>query len=155
MKEAGIYRDAYFFDVFDGFKYDAALSSADAVWKGSHGTEGLAVISERLKRHEQVELGLTVSVRRHTIIEEEIPDGLAPIAVAAIDVDMYEAVLAALTKAAPRMASGGIIIVEDPGHIPQLVGARVALDELMAGQSARSFMPIYMESGHTLLIRNN
>jgi hypothetical protein len=42
MNQAGIYRDAYFFDVFEGFLYDAALASADAVWSGSHATEGIA-----------------------------------------------------------------------------------------------------------------
>jgi len=154
MKEAGIYREAYFFDVFDGFKYDAALSSADAVWKGSHATEGLPAIAERLKRHEQAELGLKVIVRRHNIVEEDLPDDLPPLAVACVDVDMYEAVLAALTKVAPRMAPGGILVVEDPGHTPQLVGARVALDQFMATKAASYFSPLYMESGHTFLLRD-
>jgi hypothetical protein len=84
-----------------------------------------------------------------------IPGDFPAIAVAAIEVDLYEAVLAALVKVSPRMVPGGIIIVEDPGHTRQLVGARVALDEFLAGSAGSDFMPIYTESGRTFLIKNN
>ena len=53
------------------------------------------------------------------------------------------------------MTPGGIIVVEDPGHTPQLVGARVALDEFLASKAASKFMPVYMESGQTFLINHN
>ena len=152
MKEAGIYREAYFLMYLTGLS-EAALLSPDTVWLGSHSTEGPALVSERLKRQEQPELGLKVTVRRHNIVEEDLPGDFPAIAVANIDVDLYEAVLAALTKVAPRMAPGGIMVVEDPGHTPQLVGARVALDEFLAGSAASSFLPVYMESGQTFLIR--
>jgi hypothetical protein len=155
MNQAGIYRDAYFFDVFEGFLYDAALASSDAVWSGSHATEGLAAITARLQRYALPASGFDVIVRRHNIIEEEIPIDIPRIAVANIDVDLYEAVLAALQKVAPRMTPGGIIIVEDPGHTPYLVGARVALDEFLASRAATGFLPIYMESGQTFLINVN
>ena len=155
MNQAGIYRDAYFFDVFEGFLYDAALASADAVWSGSHATEGLAAITARLQRYALPASGLNAIVRRHNIIEEEIPADIPHIAVANIDVDLYEAVLAALQKVAPRMTPGGIIVVEDPGHTPYLVGARVALDEFLASRAATGFLPVYMESGQTFLINVN
>jgi hypothetical protein len=155
MKEAGIYRDAYFFDVFEGFFYDAALSSADAIWSGSHTTEGLEAIAHRLQRYALPHLGLNVTVRRHNIVEEEIPSAIPFIAVSNIDVDLYEAVLAALHKVASRMVPGGIIVVEDPGHTPQLVGARVALDEFLTSPAASGFLPIYMESGQTFLVNTN
>jgi hypothetical protein len=96
-----------------------------------------------------------VIVRRHNIIEQEIPADVPLIAVANIDVDLYEAVLAALHKTAPRMTSGGIIIMEDPGHTPYLVGARVALDEFLASRTAAGFLPIYMEFGQTFLVNMN
>jgi len=155
MNQAGIYRDAYFFDVFEGFLYDAALASADAVWSGSHATEGMAIVAQRLERYALPLSGLNVMVCRHNIIEEEIPSAIPLIAVANIDVDLYEAVLAALHKVAPRMTTGGIIIVEDPGHTPYLVGARVALDEFLASRAATGFLPIYMESGQTFLVNTN
>ena len=154
MREAGIYRDAYFFDVFDGFVYDSAVASADAVWSGTHATEGKDAIEGRLKRYEDGKLGLNVFVQRHNIIEEAIPDQITPIAVANIDVDLYEAVLAGLMRVAPRLATGGIIVVEDPGHTPALVGARVALDQFLATDAATGLIPIHMESGQTLLISN-
>jgi hypothetical protein len=82
------------------------------------------------------------------------PGVIERIAVANIDVDMYEAVRSALIKTAPRIASGGILIVEDPGHTPALIGSRLALEEFMATPIAAAFTPVYMESGQTLLIRN-
>jgi hypothetical protein len=139
--------------VFDGFEYDAAKQSADAIWAGTHATEGREVVEQRLKRHERPRDGLNVFVRRHNIVEEAIPAELDQIAVANIDVDLYEAVLAGMVKVAPRMTVGGIMIVEDPGHTPALVGARIALEELLATEPARRFTPIHMESGQTFLIR--
>ena len=153
MNEAGIYRDAHFFDVFEGFEYDAARKSADAIWSGTHATDGIAAVERRLKRHEKAQAGLNVFVCRHNIVEEEIPAEIDKIAVANVDVDLYEAVLAGLIKVAPRMASGGIIVVEDPGHTPALVGARVALEEFLATKAAADFTPVHMESGQTFLIR--
>jgi len=154
MREAEVYRDAYFFDVFDGFVYDSALASADAVWSGTHATEGISAVEQRLKRHALPKLGLNVFVKRHNIVEESIPPEISRIAVANIDVDLYEAVLAALIKVAPLMVPGGIIIVEDPGHTPALVGARVALDQFLATKAAGDFTPVHMESGQTFLISN-
>src|SRR5208283_3407149 len=43
-----------------------------AIWMGSHSTEGSALVSERLQRHQQADLGLKVIVRRHNIIEEDL-----------------------------------------------------------------------------------
>lgn len=155
MNEAHIHRDAYFFDVFDGFSYDAAKQSADAIWANSHATEGIDTVRARLKRHERADRGLNVFVTRHNIVEEEIPNTIDEIAVANIDVDLYEAVKVALFKVAPRMSTNGIMIVEDPGHTPALVGARVALDEFLASDVARNFIPIHLESGQTFLIRKD
>ena len=45
------------------------------------------------------------------ILNDGLPD--KEIAVANIDVDMYEATLVALYKIAPRMVLGGVILLED------------------------------------------
>lgn len=153
MNESGIHRDAHFFDVFDGFVYESALASADAIWANSHATEGVETVRARLKGHERVDRGLNVFVTRHNIVEDDLPAELSRIAVANIDVDLYEAVRAALIKVAPRITSGGVMVVEDPGHTPALVGARVALDEFLTTPAAATFTPIHMESGQTFLIR--
>jgi hypothetical protein len=154
MRTARIFRDAYFFDVFDGFEYDAAKQSADAIWAGTHATEGREIVEQRLSRHARPADGLNVFVRRHNIVEEPVPPALDRIVLANIDVDLYEAVLAALVKIAPRIVSGGIVIVEDPGHTPALVGARIALEEFLETEPARRFTPIHMESGQTFLFCN-
>jgi hypothetical protein len=52
------------------------------------------------------------------------------------------------------MVGGGILIVEDPGHTPALIGSRLALQEFMDSPDAAAFTPVYMESGQTLLIRD-
>ena len=77
------------------------------------------------------------------------------IAVCNIDVDMYEAVLASLRKTAPLMAPGGIMIIQDPGKTPYLIGARAALDEFLDEDSNKTkFTSIYFSSsGQTYLIK--
>lgn len=153
MREAGLRRDCYFLDVFEGFVYDDAITSADAHWKGSHKTEGLEVVEQRLRRHENPAQGLNVFVHKNNIIADPLPAGATQLCVANLDVDMYEAVYAGLVKLAPLMVKGGILIVEDPGHTPLLIGARVALNQFLRTPIAREFTPIYMQSGQTFLIR--
>jgi hypothetical protein len=58
MQETGIYRPSYFFDVFDGFNYEEAISSPDAIWARTHVVdEGMDAVVKRLKRFERVALG--------------------------------------------------------------------------------------------------
>ena len=151
MKATGQKRDTYFLDVFEGFDYDVAKASADTVWEGTHKSDGMSIVAERLKRFESADL--KVNVIRNNIIHEDLPLGTEQIALANLDVDIYEGVRDGLVKLAPRMAVGGILIVEDPGHTPWLVGARVALDEFFETEMAKRFMALVTESGQTLLIR--
>lgn len=153
MKAAKIRRRCYFFDVFEGFNYDEAKSSADTYWNGSHKTEGRAVVEERLRRHEAPANGPSVTVVQSNIIQDPLPPEIQRIAVANVDVDMYEAVLASLHRVAPLMVPGGILIVEDPGHTPLLIGARVALNQFLRTPASDGFLPIYMQSGQTFLIK--
>lgn len=152
LYDASISRSCFFFDVFDGFVYDSAYTSADQLWAGTHQSHGIEAVKQRLSRFHVPERGLSVTVEKLNIITDELPSDLEKIAVANVDVDMFEAVLASLNKLAPLMAKAGIIIVEDPGHTPGLIGARVALDRFLRNNS--NFIPIYMESGQTLLISN-
>ena len=46
-----------------------------------------------------------------------------------LDVDIYEAVLQGLLRIHEKLVISGIILVEDKGNTPQLVGACVALSE--------------------------
>jgi hypothetical protein len=150
MQRAGIRRPCYFLDVFEGFNYQAAKDSADAFWEGTHGTEGPDVVAARIRAAGP---DVQISVQRSNIIENALPAEIERIALVNLDVDLYEAVAAGLEKVAPKMAPGGIIIVEDPGHTPMLIGSRLALEEFLAKQPAGQFLPIYMESGQTFLVK--
>jgi len=147
-------RRCWFFDTFDGFSYDAAHASSDALWDNTHATDGEAAVRARIVRHAAPDRGLEVLVEKRNVIDDDLPAALERIAIANIDVDLYEAVKAALFKIAPRMVPRGIMIVEDPGHTPALIGSRLALEEFLASDAAAPFTPVYMESGQTLLIRS-
>lgn len=90
---------------------------------------------------------------RNNVISDALPDGIGPIAVANIDVDMCEAVEAALFRLAPLMSVGGVMIVEDAGHTPRLAGVPLALDKFVRSDVGRAFSSVYMASGPTYLIR--
>jgi hypothetical protein len=154
MRESGIYRPTVFLDVFEGFTYEHARTSADRIWDGTHAVEeGIEAVAERLKAFEQAAFGRTVTVLKSNIITDELPPGTEAIAVANLDVDMAEAVYAGLVRLAPRIVAGGILIVEDPGHTPLLIGAVAALDIFLGGDAGRDFVPIYMRSGQYFLVR--
>ena len=145
-------RRFWFFDVFQGFDYDEALASSDVTWANSHATEGDAVVRQRL---EQKAGANEVTVKKLNIITDELPENLGPIAVANIDVDLYEAVLAGLSRIAPLMQIGGIMICEDAGHTPALVGASLALEQFLDSDVGAGFTPVHMTSGQTFLIRHS
>ncbi|OUT57213.1 MAG: hypothetical protein CBB71_16255 [Rhodopirellula sp. TMED11] len=154
MAEKQLSRNCFFLDVFDGFDYPEAQQSADCMWQGTHQTEGRDVVAERIQQFQRPEQGLKANVLRRDIIGDPLPDDVDQIALANIDVDLYEAVAAALPKIAERMVHRGVMIVEDPGHTPMLIGSRLALDEFMATDLGSQFISLYMESGQTFLIRD-
>ena len=151
MSAAKMKRECFFFDVFDGFDYEAAKDSADAIWFGTHKTEGRDVVAGRLKRFESD--ALKVTVEKRNIITDEIPDSVGRIAVINIDVDIYEGIFAALVKAAPLVEPGGIMILEDVGHTPGLIGAKVALEDFKVTEAGKGFVGIYMASGQYWLLK--
>jgi hypothetical protein len=89
-----------------------AESPASRVKPPSEGLE-----AHRLPRYTLPHLGWHVAVRRHNIVEKEIPAAIP------------------------------FIAVEDPGHAPPFAGAAVALDEFLTRPAASDFLPIYRESG--------
>lgn len=145
-------RACFFFDVFEGFSYDSARESTDAMWLGTHETDGYKAVADRLTAFESDIL--RVSVHRMDVTEDPVPAQVGAIAVANIDVDMFEAVLAALTKCSEHMSVGGIMIVEDAGHTPMLIGARFAVHRFLQSEHGKCFIPVYLESGQTYLIKH-
>ena len=144
----GFDRTFYFFDTFDGFSYETARTSPDAMWQGTHATEGHAVVEGRLTAIGYPHL----QVHRANIITDNLPAEITQIAVANVDVDLYEAVIAGLNKVADLIPPGGIIICEDAGHTPNLIGARLALQEFMRSPRGARFTQIFMTSGQAFLI---
>jgi hypothetical protein len=153
MHSIGLRRICWFLDVFSGFDYEEAAASADRMWIGTHATEGAEWVRKRLQAHGDPEAGLEVRVVRANVIRDPLPADITGVALANIDVDMLEAVQAALSRIAPLVVTGGIMIVEDPGHTPALIGARIALDRFLKSPAGSAFLPVYMESGQTLLFR--
>ncbi|UXT92366.1 TylF/MycF family methyltransferase [Agrobacterium pusense] len=143
-------RNFYFFDVFSGFDYDAAYTSTDTRWADSHQSAGYDIVRQRLERKCGIN---SVTVKKQNIITDDFLEGIDKIAMANLDVDLYEAVDVGLRKLAPKIVKGGLLICEDAGHTPALIGARLALQRFMDSDLGRDFLPVFMESGQVFLIR--
>jgi len=149
MREKKIRRKSYFIDIFEGFTYNAAIKSADALWAHTHTDYNYDTVKDFLSEFDAYEILI------HNIITDELPDQIKSIAVCNIDVDLYEAISASLLKVAPLINTGGIIILEDQGHTPALAGAYLATQEFFEKEEiAHSFIPVHMTSGQMFLIRN-
>ncbi len=146
MVSAGIKRKAYFFDLFDGFTNLSSATSNDAAWLNSHTDTSLQAVEKLLSGYPDVTVG------RLDIIEQDLPAAITEIALCNIDVDMYEAVAVALKKVSPLVKQGGVIILEDQGHTPYLVGGYAAAMEFVATCNDE-FIPIHMASGQMFLIK--
>jgi hypothetical protein len=147
--------EAFFLDVFEGFQYGESETSADAVWHGTHVTDGFETVRSRLMAYRAGFPDLKISVEKNNIISDALPARAVElgIAVANLDVDLHEAVYAGLHKLAPHMVQHGILVVEDPGHTPLLIGAKLALEKFLAEDAGKQFIPIVMDSGQSFLIR--
>lgn len=147
FKRCGIEKASYFIDTYEGFSYDEAKQSADARWSGTHLDASM----------EQAEFFLAdfpqKALVKMNVISDDLPEYIWDVSVCNIDVDMYEAVLAAAVKIAPRMAKGGIIILEDQGHTPALAGAYLATVEFLQSEAGHMFVPIHLYSGQMFLIK--
>lgn len=147
--------EAFFLDVFEGFQYGESEKSADAIWHGTHATDGFETVRARLMAYGSGFPELKISVEKNNIISDPLPPRAVElgIAVANLDVDLHEAVYAGLHKLAPHMVRHGILVVEDPGHTPLLIGAKFALEKFLAEDAGKQFIPIVMDSGQSFLIR--
>ena len=146
MKTANIERTSYFLDTYEGFTYDEAKTSDEAIWQDTHTDTSIEQVRAYLKDYPEAILEKT------NIISEELPKEITQIAVCNVDVDMYEAIYAALNKVKDLVVSGGIIIAEDCGHTPALIGGQKAIFEFIE-ENQEMFIPIYLNSGQMFLIK--
>lgn len=145
MRAAGLERAAYFLDTYSGFDYDESVRSRDAYWAGRLQDSSLEFVQEQLAAYPNA------TCLRANVISEDLPGEIGPIAVANVDVDLFDATRAALAKLAPRIVSGGIVIAEDQGHTPLLGGACLATREFL--DEHPEFLGVHLASGQMLLIR--
>ncbi|MEY3200917.1 MAG: hypothetical protein RIR70_467 [Pseudomonadota bacterium] len=144
-------RKAWLMDTFDGFDYPEAANSADAIWAGTHKifgvAETMAYVGETLSGI-KVEHQLVAG----NICADELPAEIEQIAVANIDVDMYEPTLEGLRKVARRLVPGGIIICEDAAATPALYGAALAMEEFLSSAEGVGFLSVF-KGGQFFLIK--
>lgn len=100
----------------------------------------------------RVKEGQNINIVKSNIITDNLPDEIEHVAVCNIDVDLYEAVQYALYKVKDRVVKGGVIIAEDYGHTPELLGAQLAIDEFYE-ENEDEWFKIVCTSGQCLLIR--
>jgi hypothetical protein len=148
MRAAGITRECHFLDTFEGFTYPEAGASQDALCLGTHTDTSMKEVGDRLSAYPRARLA------RCDVTRDPLPDSIRACALANIDVDMYEAVRAALRKLDPLMTPGGIMMIEDYGHTPLLPGAYVAASEFLETPPGRCYTPIYLRSGYLFLVRH-
>lgn len=143
-------RKAWLLDTYEGFNYDKAHSSSDALWANTHKLYGrdatIAHIRETFT-HVTVPYELVVN----NICDDALPPDIRTISVANIDVDMYEPTLAAYKKVAPLVQLGGIIIAEDPTSTPGLYGALMAMEEFLATTEGKRFCKLFKGGQYFLL----
>jgi hypothetical protein len=146
MRRTGIRRESWFLDTYEGFTYDEAQDSEDQVWKNSHQDTSI----DRVKNHLSGFSG--VHVVKNNCISDPFPAEIGDIVVANLDVDMYEAVKTGLKSLATRVVRNGILIAEDYGHTPSLIGAQKAVYEFLE-ENPGIFTPVYMSSGQIFLVK--
>lgn len=143
-------REIWLLDTFDGFHYEEALKSPDALWANTHKLLG----TEKTIQYISATLGfsiLNVHLIKANICTNDLPAQIQKIAVANIDVDMYEPTLAALNKVSNLIVPGGIIICEDPASTPALYGSLLAMETFLATDRGNEYTKIYLGSQYFLI----
>lgn len=146
MNYSNIKRTAYFMDTYEGFTYNEAGKSQDCMWKDTHKDTSIDLVDDRLKG-----LG-DYHLVKGNIITDEMPKEIESIAVCNIDVDMYDAVVSSLEKVNDLISVGGVIIAEDYGHTPNLIGAQYAIRRFYE-HNMNKYYGWYMQSGQFIMIR--
>lgn len=149
-RQRAISRPVVLMDTFSGFNYSEAADSMDRGWHGTH-----KVFADPMEHMNYLQdfLGQTsvpFTLLQANILSDDVPH--EDIAVANIDVDMFETTLAALTKVAPRIVLGGVILLEDVTATPLLTGSLAALDEFLESKNGLDFSKLLTRGG-VLLIR--
>ena len=142
----------FVYDYFDGFTYVESKKSMDNSWMGTHKTDGRYKVEQRIRSRLKEKIDNFQVIQRN-IIEDDALREVEKIAFVNIDVDIYEAVIAALFHVHKKICVNGIVVVEDAGHSPWLLGAKLALEEFLEFVGKDKYHSIQMESGQYVLIK--
>lgn len=145
-------KNFFIYDVFEGFNYPEALTSPDGGWGHSHKTDGRKNVERRVHSRAP-SIGQNIHVIQRNVLDDNPLRETGEIAFASIDVDLYEAVSAALFQVHEKLVKNGIAVVEDAGHTPKLLGAKVAVEEFLGQVGLEAYTVLHMESGQYVLIR--
>mmetsp|Transcript_60854 Transcript_60854/g.188411 ORF Transcript_60854/g.188411 Transcript_60854/m.188411 type:complete len:435 (+) Transcript_60854:119-1423(+) len=156
LREADIRRDVFLLDTFAGFTYDAAFSSAEAGWAGTHLTapspeKAIGVLRSRLSPAKGAQTNLYF--HQFDALGEAplpIPAG-SQIAAALVDVDLFEATEAALGHVAPRVPVGGMIFCDDPSGTPVTAGALLGFERFLSSEGGRAFAKLMLGTSWVLI----
>jgi hypothetical protein len=146
MKRSSISRDVYFIDTFEGFVYEQAAVSENTGRENTHTDTSMKDVKNYLSDFPGANL------IKANIITDDLPVEINKIALCNIDVDMYEAIKVALYKTCDLITTNGIIIVQDYGSTPVLIGAQKAVHEFLDEKSDK-FISLYMTSRQLFLIK--
>ena len=145
-----IKRKAWLIDTFDGFNYEEAKDSSDIIWHGTHSFESpdyiIKYIQETLK-----DINTPYELIKSNICSDNLNNQITKIAVANLDVDMFEPTLDGLHKLSSKIVSGGIIICEDPPSTPALYGALLAMEKFLNTEEGKNYVKIFKGSQYFLL----
>jgi hypothetical protein len=150
-KNNKVNRKAWLLDTFDGFNYDEAYKSSDAMWADTHKLFGVKETMNYIRKTLS-DISVDFELAQCNICTDMLPSAIKKIAVANIDVDMLEATRDSLLKISPLVVKGGIIICEDPASTPALYGAFLAMEDFLSSKEGKNYMKIF-KHGQYFLIR--
>ena len=151
MQNANINRNSYFLDTYEGFNYNEASESADIHWNNTHKYGEANDIIKQITNNLSHIKNNNFKLIKNNICNDDLPKDIKKIALANIDVDMLEAVEAALQKVAPLITRKGIIICEDATSVPGLIGAYYAMEKFLKTELGKKFIKLYLKSQYVLI----
>jgi O-methyltransferase len=116
-------KSIHLFDTFSGMP--ERTEEHDSFEIGSFSDTSIDAVRDRLKSLNNV------TFHKGTLPQTLLDSNIALISFAHIDVDQYISTKACLQESRPRLANGGIVIVDDYGR-PGTPGARLAVAEICA-----------------------
>lgn len=149
MRNRNIPRKCWLMDTFEGFNYADATDSADAIWAGTHEVETeqhIDMLEQKLANTRQ-----DFTIVRGNICKDPLPSEIKQLALVNLDLDLYEAILAALHKTAPFVSKNGVIICEDAAATPSLYGAFAAMEEFLESSEGKKFVKVFLRTQYFLI----